>query len=193
MSRAILNTLSCTRVWAIAESIGRSSFSCDSVSLQPIRNRRSVLENNQPDEKAVLDVAREKKLGVLINRPLNAFTGKRMVRLASIEVRSRMDYQAIIHAIKALTQSETRLWRKILPGIEAIPGGLRVRIKQQGCFADTLKHHWRTFGSYERWREAKDGIFLPRIQGVMDFLVPHAADNNPDLAAWIPFALRIRF
>jgi hypothetical protein len=40
------------------------------------------------------------------------------------------------------------------------------------------------FGSYERWREAKDGIFLPRIQGVMDFLLPHA-ENNPDLADWM--------
>jgi hypothetical protein len=69
--------------------------------------------------------------------------------------------------------------------MESIPAGLRVRIKQQGCFAETLKHHWRTFGSYERWREAKDGIFLPRIQGVMDFLCPHA-ENNPDLADWIP-------
>jgi hypothetical protein len=40
------------------------------------------------------------------------------------------------------------------------------------------------FGSYERWREAKDGIFLPRIQGVMDFLLPHA-ESNPDLADWM--------
>ena len=70
-------------------------------------------------------------------------------------------------------------------GLTHHPYLLRVRIKQQGCFAETLKHHWRTFGSYERWREAKDGIFLPRIQGVLDFLLLHA-DNNPDLAAWIP-------
>jgi hypothetical protein len=108
-----------------------------------------------------------------------------MVRLASMDVRSRMDYKEIIQRIKDLAQSETRLWRKILPGMESIPGGLRVRIKQQGCFAETLKHHWRTFGSYERWREAKDGIFLPRIQGVMDFLKAHA-DKNSDLAEWIP-------
>ena len=131
-----------------------------------------------------MEVAREKRLGVLINRPLNAFTGRRMVRLSSVEVRGRMDYKQIIHCIKDLAQSETRLWRKILPDMESVPVGLRIRIKQQGCFAETLKHHWRTFGSYERWREAKDGIFLPRIQGVMDFLLPHA-ENNPHLAEWM--------
>jgi len=173
------------RVWEIAESIGSDHHFRVIQFPFNLFETGAAVEKNQPDEKTVLDVAREKRLGVLINRPLNAFTSKRMVRLASIEVRNRMDYQAIIHSIKELAQSETRLWRTILPGMESIPRGLRVRIKQQGCFAETLKHHWRTFGSYERWREAKDGIFLPRIQGVMDFLIPHA-DKNPDLATWIP-------
>jgi len=173
------------RVTEIAESIGDNHHFRVIQFPFNLFETGAAVEKNQPDEKTVLSVAREKKLGVLINRPLNAFTDRRMVRLASIEVRSRMDYQAIIHAIKELAQSETRLWRTILPSMEAIPGGLRVRIKQQGCFAETLKHHWRTFGSYERWREAKDGIFLPRIQGVMDFLTPHA-EKNSDLAAWIP-------
>jgi aryl-alcohol dehydrogenase-like predicted oxidoreductase len=174
-----------TRAWAIAEAIGPDHHFRVIQFPFNLFETGAAVKRNQPNDRTLLDAVREKQLGVLINRPLNAFTRKRMVRLASIEVRSRMDYQTIIHAIKALAQSETRLWQKILPGIEAIPGGLRVRIKQQGCFAETLKHHWRTFGSYERWREAKDGIFLPRIQGVMDFLLPHA-DNNPDLAAWIP-------
>lgn len=173
------------RVWKIAESIGPDHH-CRVIQLPfNLFEPGAAVEKNQPDQKTALDVARERKLGVLVNRPLNAFTGKRMVRLASIEVRSRMDYAEIIQSIKDLAQSETRLWRKILPAMESVPGGLRVRIKQQGCFADTLKHHWRTFGAYERWREARDGIFLPRIQGVMDFLTPHA-ETHPDLAAWIP-------
>jgi aryl-alcohol dehydrogenase-like predicted oxidoreductase len=173
------------RVWEIAESVGKGHHFRLIQFPFNLFEAGAAVEKNQPNEQTVLDVAREKRLGVLINRPLNAFTGKRMVRLASIEVRSRMDYAEIIRSIKDLAQSEARLWRKILPEMESVPGGLRVRIKQQGCFAETLKHHWRTFGSYERWREAKDGIFLPRIQGVMDFLRPHA-DSNPDLADWIP-------
>ncbi|WP_319409704.1 aldo/keto reductase [uncultured Desulfosarcina sp.] len=173
------------RVWEIAESIDRDHhFRVIQLPFNLFETGAAV-EKNQPDEKTVLDVAREKRLSVLVNRPLNAFTGRRMVRLAGIDVRSRLDYREIIQRIKDLAQSETRLWRKILPGIDSIPAGLRIRIKQQGCFAETLKHHWRTFGSYERWREAKDGIFLPRIQGVMDFLAPYA-DKNSDLTAWIP-------
>jgi aryl-alcohol dehydrogenase-like predicted oxidoreductase len=172
------------RIWEIAESIGPDhSFRVVQLPFNLFEPGAAV-EKNQPAGRTVLDVAREKRLGVLTNRPLNAFTAKRMVRLAGIDVRSRMDDKEIIHCIKELAQSETRLWRKILPGMEFIPEGLQVRIKQQACFAETLTHHWRTFGSYERWREAKDGIFLPRIQGVMDFLTPHA-EHDPDLTDWI--------
>ncbi len=173
------------RVCEIAESIGQDHHFRVIQFPFNLFETGAAVEKNQPADQTVLDVAREHGLGVLINRPLNAFTSRRMIRLASIETRNRMDYKQIIYCIKDLAQSETRLWRKILPAMESIPGGLRVRIKQQGCFAETLKHHWRTFGSYERWREARDGIFLPRIQGVMDFLRPHA-ENNPDLADWIP-------
>lgn len=172
------------RVWELAESIGQDHFFRVIQLPFNLFESGAATQKNQPTGRTVLDVAREKHLGVLINRPLNAFTARRMVRLADIDVRSRMDYKDIIQCIKDLAQSETRLWRRILPGMEDLPGGLRVRIKQQACFAETLKHHWRTFGSHERWREAKDGIFLPRIQGVMDFLTPHA-DHDPDLADWI--------
>ena len=42
----------------------------------------AVLNKNQPGGKTVLQLARENKLGVLVNRPLNAFARRRMVRLA---------------------------------------------------------------------------------------------------------------
>ncbi len=146
--------------------------------------RGAVLEKNQADGTSVLDVARRQQLGLLVNRPLNAIAGRRMVRLADVEVRQRLDYREIIQRIKALAESETRLWRKLLPDLETIPAGLKVRIRQQGCVAETLKHHWRSFGSLDRWRQARDGIFLPRIQGVIDFLTP-LADGNPELADWL--------
>jgi len=173
------------RIWDIAQSI--SALHHFQIIQFPwnLLETGALLEKNQPDGISVHDLAREKALGVLTNRPLNAVTQKRMVRLAGIDVSERMDYKAIIGCINDLAQSETRLWRKILPTVASIPEGIQVRIKQQGCFAESLKHHWRSFGSYERWREAKDGIFIPRIQGVMDYLTAYAEDY-PELAEWMP-------
>ena len=45
-------------------------------------------------------------------------------------------------------------------------------------------HHWLNFGTYERWRQVKTGNLLPRIQGVMDFLEPHAR-QNADVSKWM--------
>ena len=144
----------------------------------------AVLEKNQPDGKTVLNLAREKAIAVLINRPFNAFWKNRLVRLADVEVRQRLEYREIISRIKALAQSETRLWRRLLPALSDIPGGIKVRIKQQGCVAEALKHHWRSFGSLERWVQTRDGVFMPRIQGVVNYLAAHAKDA-PELAEWL--------
>ena len=173
------------QIWQIAEAIDREHHFRVIQFPFNLFEQGAALEKNQPNNRTLLEGAEQKRLGLLVNRPLNAFAGNRMIRLADIDVRRRLDDKAIIDSIKELAHSETQLWRHILPGIEAIPGGLRIRIKEQGCFAETIKHHWRSFGSYERWRQVKDGIFLPRMQAVMDFLLPHA-DNHPQLADWIP-------
>ena len=58
----------------------------------------------------VLEAARLLGLGVLVNRPLNAFKDNRMTRLAQYEHRPNADYsQMMFLAEGALTQIETRL------------------------------------------------------------------------------------
>jgi aryl-alcohol dehydrogenase-like predicted oxidoreductase len=68
--------------------------------------------NNQTDGKdaTVLEVATALGLGVLVNRPLNAFKENRMYRLAQYSYRSDLDYQATISsAVSALDGVETIL------------------------------------------------------------------------------------
>jgi aryl-alcohol dehydrogenase-like predicted oxidoreductase len=143
----------------------------------------AVLEVNQPGGRSALAFAADKKLGVLINRPLNAFGQGRLLRLADLARTERMDTNEIIARIRALQKSETRFWRKILPALD-IPQPLKVRVKQQNDVADNLKHYWKNFGSYENFRQARKGMFWPRVQGVLDFLVPYGKENE-DLAQWL--------
>ncbi|MBI5589363.1 MAG: aldo/keto reductase [Deltaproteobacteria bacterium] len=143
----------------------------------------AVLVANQPDSKTVLEFAFDHFLAVMINRPLNAFSGNALVRLADPGEPERLADHLITARIGAVGGSEARFWRHILPDLE-IPDGLKVRLKEQLCIADTLKHYWRNFSSYERWRQTRDGHFNPRIEGVMAFLQPHAA-GNPELLKWM--------
>jgi hypothetical protein len=73
----------------------------------------AVLQANQPGGKSPLAFAAEKGLGVLINRPLNAFGTGRLLRLVDLSQNERMDTNAIIAKIRQLQKSETRLKRPV--------------------------------------------------------------------------------
>ena len=143
----------------------------------------AVLEKNQPNGSTAIEFARQKDLGILVNRPLNGFSGNQLFRLAEVPASAIQPKDEIVRKIQFLTKSEKSLWMRILPAIE-IPAGLRIRIKEQMAIGDTLKHHWLNLGTYERWRQIKTGNLQPRIQGVMDFLEPHA-NQNEDLSTWM--------
>ncbi|MCP3954512.1 MAG: aldo/keto reductase [Desulfobacterales bacterium] len=172
------------KIWEIATGLaGKHHFEMVQMPLN-ILEKGAVLEQNQTHAQSSLAFAQAKGLGVLINRPLNAFDGNSLVRLVDMKRRPRQAYEEIIRKIRAVIKSETRLWKRLLPKCDFIPEGVRIRIKDQLAVGDTLKHYWKNFGSYERWRQTKNSSFLPRVQGVFDYLAKHAA-KNADLEPWI--------
>ena len=170
-------------IWSIARSL-KSGHHFQLIQLPfNLMEPGAVLEKNQPSGGSVVEFARHKDLGVLVNRPLNAFALNQLIRLAEVPAFEIQPKEEIVRKIQFLTKSEKSLWMKFLPAIE-IPAGLRIRIKEQMAIGDTLKHHWLNLGSYERWRQVKTGNLQPRIQGVMDFLQPHA-DQDDNLSDWM--------
>jgi aryl-alcohol dehydrogenase-like predicted oxidoreductase len=170
-------------VWELAEAVSADHHFRIVQMPFNLMEPGAVLELNQPTGQSALAFAAEKDLGVLINRPLNAFAANRLFRLADLPQTERLETNEVIAKIRGLIKSESRLWRKIIPHLD-IPRGLRMRIKQQNEVGDHLKHYWKNFGSYENFRQAQKATFWPRVQGVLDFLAPHAADNE-DLAQWL--------
>ena len=164
------------KVWSIAESISENHhFQLVQFPLN-LMEVGAVLEKNQQGDHNILQYSESKNLAVLINRPLNAFSDNKLIRLADIEAIKRQDRNEIIKKIRALAGSEKKLWMKILPKTDLLPG-LTMRIKEQIAIGDHLKHYHLNFGSYEKWRQARDNFYLPRVQGVMDFL----KDNTPHM------------
>jgi hypothetical protein len=122
-------------------------------------------------------------MGVLINRPLNAFDNRQMLRLAEIPAPPAFEDQEITAAITAFKRSENRCIRTHLQSLE-IPAPLKQRIVEQLAVADHLVHYWRNFGSYERWRQVRAGFVLPRVVGVTDYLKQHAGGQEA-IAGWV--------
>ena len=89
----------------------------------------------------------------------------------------------ILQAINALSKSEKRFQQKFLLQL-GVPGPLTQRINAQLGVADQLKHYWRNFSTFERWRHVQDNFFLPRVQGALLYLRQHESTQQ-DLALWI--------
>lgn len=143
----------------------------------------AVLEKNQPGGKSVLELASERKMAVLTNRPLNALAGQQLFRLAEVETTERFATDDIIEAIRAVSRSEKSFQQRLLPRLD-LKISFQNRVTEQLAIGDVLKHHWRHFGSFERWREVKSGHVLARVRGVMEFLEPYRATIE-GLTEWI--------
>jgi aryl-alcohol dehydrogenase-like predicted oxidoreductase len=170
-------------LWRIAGSISREHhFRLIQMPFN-LLERGAALQQNQSGDKTVLALAHELKLAVLVNRPLNAFTGDKLMRLADLAISRRQPTGEIIRHIQLLGRSEKVLPKKFLPSLN-LPVPLQNRIKEQLAVGDVLKHHWRNFGTYDRWRDVKNGNILPRLQGVMDFLTPHKSKVE-GLSGWM--------
>jgi aryl-alcohol dehydrogenase-like predicted oxidoreductase len=167
------NFIGLDKVWRLAQKISKDHHFRAIQFPMNIFESGAVLEENQSDRQTVLSYARTKQLGVLVNRPLNAFCANRLVRLADVEKSGPYTDDDIIQAIGLLNKSEKHLWRKVLPALN-LPTPLYQRIKEQAGIGDQLKHYWRNFGNYERWRQFKDGLLWPYMQGVFDFLESYA-------------------
>ena len=175
--------VSLAKVWEIARSTADDHHFRVIQFPMNLFEPAAALEANQPQGRSLLQLAQVKQLGVMVNRPLNAFDGNRLIRLAEVAAAHRSSDEDIILAINALNKSEKTLWRKVLPALE-LPGPLYQRIKDQASIGDHFKHYWRNFGAYDRWRQFKDGFVWPRIQGVFDYLDQQAAGRE-EVGQWL--------
>lgn len=170
------------RVWEIAESISKDHrFGVVQLPMN-LFEAGAVLSANQPSGATLLEFAQRKNLGVLINRPLNAFAQNRLVRLAETPEAIDVAPAEVEHRIEALSEAEHAFVNRILPELDVDPD-LASRLQGQLLAAGALRRAWRSLAGYDHWRQVRDDHLLPRVRGVLQFLDQQAA-GSPGLAAW---------
>ncbi len=93
------------RVWEMAEAIGpEHHFGVVQLPMN-LYEDGAVLLANQPCGVTALEFARQKNLGVLINRPLNAFTENRLLRLADVDAAERLPSEEIEKRIETIASA----------------------------------------------------------------------------------------
>ncbi len=141
----------------------------------------AILEVNQPEEHTLLAAARKLDLGTLVNRPLNAFTGSRLIRLADVPNREPLPPKAIAARLQDLSTSETHFFKEIMPGLD-LNASVASQITQQLALAESLASHYDRYASYENWLQIQSDHILPRAVGVLAYLERQAASEK--VAEW---------
>ncbi len=139
----------------------------------------AVLEANQPDGRTLLETARQSGLGTLVNRPLNAFTGNRLIRLADIPDLEPLPPETIRARLQDLAASETLFFKDILPDLE-LDSKVAAQITQQLAMAESLASHFDRYESYDSWQQIMSDHILPRAGGVIAYL----GQKTPDEAVF---------
>lgn len=169
-------------IWDIAQSISNKHHF--RVVQMPVNlmETGAVLIKNQTSDKSVLDFAIDKKLAVLANRPLNAFTNGQVWRLVSL-----------VAATKEKAQPESELQK--LAGLEqqfaeTILRHLDLEEEKQkelaGLFSTGgyLANNWTRLGPYWQWLESQAKYIAEQISyGVQ--LVNEASSKNDDTITWL--------
>jgi hypothetical protein len=156
-------------IWQIAGSISsRHRFQVIQFPMNLLEPGAAVIAN-QPGQQSLLAAARRKQLGVLINRPLNAITDQRLVRLADVPAAEPVPANQIEARIEALIDSERSLEHDVSARMPLSPE-FRERLHQQMAVGASLAEHWRNFGDWQRWRQIKQQHLVPRVAGALEFL-----------------------
>ena len=169
---------SLARVWLLAQAQGLGH------GLRVVQFPLNVLEPqaltrpNQPGGQSLLAQARQLKLGVLSNRPLNALSHGRLLRLVDVEAGLAPTPDQVGAAIADLSASEVAIKAKVISGLALD----EEQKKQLGDFlaaAAMLSEHWPEFQGLEHWRGVQSEYLLPRIHAVMQFLLQTLGQDDP--------------
>ena len=134
----------------------------------------AIINKNQVGETtSLINFASSKKLGILINRPLNAISSIGLTRIADFEVNPeylKLDETQIIAEIDLLDSMEEDFTRESLPDLH-LTGEIKKAVEKFLTAGKLLKENWKNFNSIENFNDIKKQFLIPRVNYAFSALV----------------------
>jgi aryl-alcohol dehydrogenase-like predicted oxidoreductase len=179
---------SVTRMLAIARDVARARgkdpddhrFAVIELPLNLLEPAVATVRKEGPDGKqTVLEFAREHGLGVLANRPLNAFVQDRLVRLAEpAELRAPIAFADALEEVRAI---EAIFREDFAPRIQV--EGQGPRPEQLFRWGEGLAHAPDQVTGLEHWAALQGQVIGPQTNAALSALA-RAFGGNPAFQAW---------
>ncbi len=138
----------------------------------------AVTEKNQKrGSETLMEFCRERNLGVLINRPLNAITGKQLMRLADFPEREVPPDESIDELVYDLKLQEDEFFKDQFEDL-ALNSQAAEAVQKLLTLGRNLNGNWKEFASMEEWQDISATVLAPRVQYVFDVLRPLSQQNQ---------------
>lgn len=143
----------------------------------------AAVQPNQTAGQTLLQLAQDKQIGTLVNRPLNAVVGNNLIRLATPPpAKGNPDSGHVAHAIRLLGDEEARLQRAVF-NID-IPFRTKQEFAATTAAARLLTERWSGFGTFSNWRDVRTGYLEARSAFATQFL-RNRPELPPEAEEWI--------
>src|SRR5690606_2891660 len=140
-----------------------------------IENGGMNILNQQNQTKTFLEVAGENSLGVLVNRPLNAISKNKLIRLADYPVTEDRSEEEIYSLIEDLSKQEILLIEKYINYI-GLSASEKKNLIDSISVSQILKANYKQFDDPGRFNEIKSTYLIPRA----NFAVNEINKNYPN-------------
>jgi aryl-alcohol dehydrogenase-like predicted oxidoreductase len=156
------NFTSLEKAYEIAAEISNDNhFAVIQFPLNLIESGAVSNKNQQHGEKTLLEFASEKKLGTLVNRPLNAISNNKIIRLADFIISEERNRDEISDLISVLTETENGLIEDFVNkiDIETVDKNNLIECLSTGMI---LKTNYDKFESPNQFKDMKGMYLIPR-------------------------------
>ncbi|MDP4199621.1 MAG: aldo/keto reductase [Bacteroidota bacterium] len=184
-----VNRTSLEACWRAAEDISPNHhFAIVQFPLNIFEHGAITERNQKRGTQTVMEFCREKNLGVLINRPLNAIVGKQLIRLADFPEREVPPEQDIDDLTHDLRLQEEEFFSVKFKGLTLNPQSSDAVQKLMTLGRNLDEGNWREFASVEEWQDISQTVLAPRLQYVFDILRPLSKDDEGLYSIMVQYA-----
>jgi len=179
-----LDHTSLARVWEIAEAVASDHHFRVIQLPMNLLETEGVTEPNQPGDESVIAFARARRLGALVNRPLNAIADNQITRLAEFgQAPEQVDAEDTATAVETLVAREDQFQEEMLPLLD-LDEGQRRQLVEVFAVGRALQGRWQQFGTYYNWDDVQTRYLVPRVQSGVNFLSGRSGLPAP-VASWL--------
>jgi aryl-alcohol dehydrogenase-like predicted oxidoreductase len=170
------NFTSLEKVIAIANEISENNhFAVVQLPMNLIENGGMNILNQQNQTKTFLQLASENDLGILVNRPLNAISKNKLIRLADYPVTENRTEEEIFSLINDLSKQESNLIEKYINFI-GLSSSEKRNVVDCISVSSILKSNYNKFDSPGSFNEIKTTYLIPRA----NFAINEISKNYPE-------------